>query len=494
MSKSPSKFERLPIKTKMTIWYTISFMAAMAFFFASFYIVTRNVLLGKIDNSLKSQTEEVVNVLKTQSISSASKEFILKTFQVTKTNLVLVLSKNNQIIAQSQTFPVDLEILSQLILSIRDNPKPHFITHEKTRFFLYPIFNNNEHVGTIIVGDSISVINEAFQALLNTLIVVFLLFLVPLILMGSLQTNILLEPLKELSKKMNTISTKNLSERVKVLNPKDEIGEVATAFNSLLDRIQKGFVKERQLIHDVSHQLKTPLTAMQSDLEIGLSKPRETKDYKITLENVLIDAIRMSDILRDMMSFAWASSDNQDKNFKKLNVSHILEEIAEIANQLGIKKNIKVKTSILHNIFIIGQKEKLGQIFLNILENAIKYSNINGKIYIQAHHDKGNAKIIIKDNGSGISKKDLPHIFERFYRGNTGKQGSGLGLSIVDALIKAHKGEIEVTSQKDKGTTIILTFPSIHYEEKKTQNNKRQKNKSKKPNHLSHIFKKTRAS
>jgi two-component system sensor histidine kinase ArlS len=488
MIKLFQKFEHLPIRTKMTVWFSISFIAVMAFFFTSFYIVTQSTLLTKIDNSLKNQTTEIVNLLENQTISPSSKELILKSFNITKTSLVLIFNSDFQIVAQSQSFPIDINLLSLLINDVQENQTPHFFTQEKTRFYIYPLISNNTLVGTIIVGDSISVINDAFSALINTLLVVFLLFLLPLILMSSLQTNILLEPLRDLAKTMNTITTKNLSSRVNILNPKDEIGEVSTAFNRLLDRLQKGLVKERQLIHDVSHQLKTPLTAMQSDLEIGLSKPRDKSIYKDILENVLLDTTRMANLLKDMMNFAWASSDNQDKSFKKHNLSHIIEEISEIVQHLALKKNLIVETSILHDMYIKGQREKILQIYLNILENAVKYSPNNSKIYIKAYYDNNSAKVLIKDQGIGISKKDLPHIFERFYRGNSSEEGSGLGLSITAALVKAHKGKIEVTSQKNRGTNFIVSLPCIQYDQKgspifekitKTQN--KQDKKAKKP-------------
>ncbi len=419
-------------------------------------------MLGKLDDTLTKQSAEISNLIKSESISPLSKELILRTFQITKTNFVLVLDNSGQIIAQSITFPLDTKFLENLQEDINTHKDPHFFSLDNIRFFINPLIINDSAVGIIIVGDSLNTISDAFGVLFNTLIVVFFLFLLPLILVSFLEADISLSPLRDLAKKMNAISTKNLSDRVDVLNPADEIGEVGTAFNGLLDRLQKGFVKERQLIHDVSHQLKTPLTAMRSDIEIALGKRRGLKEYHTILEDLYKDAHRMDSLLKDMMNFAWAASDEQERTFSEQNLSLILEEAAEITMGIGTEKNIDVQTTIEPNIIVLGQKEKLFQIFINILENSVKYSNEKGKIMVQASTDQTHVKIIIKDNGIGISKKNLPHIFERFYRvSGTNSEGSGLGLSIASALVKAHKGTIEVTSQKGEGTTFIISLPAV---------------------------------
>jgi len=435
-------------------------MTVLAFSFISFYLVTKNLMLTKTDDSLTAQATEITNLLKSESISPISKELILRTFRITKTNFVLVLDNSQQIIAQSITFPLDADFLLHLQDDINENKGPHFFSQDNIRFYIEPLVLQNNPVGIIIVGDSLNTISDAFGVLFNTLIVVFLIFLLPLILVSFLEADISLSPLRDLVKKMNAISTKNLSDRVNVANPKDEIGEVGIAFNNLLDRLQRGFVKERQLIHDVSHQLKTPLTAMRSDIEIALGKRRGLKEYHMLLQDLYKDTQRMDSLLKDMMNFAWAASDQQEQNFKNQNLSQILEEASEIITQISLEKNIDVQTSILLSIIFVGHREKLFQICMNILENAVKYSFNKGKILIQASSDQTHAKIIIKDHGIGIAKLHISHIFERFYRVDSkNHEGSGLGLSIASALVKAHKGNIEVISQKGEGTTFIISIP-----------------------------------
>ena len=435
-------------------------MAVMAFSFISFYYVSRNLTISKVDDTLIAQVEEITNILEEQTLSPATKEFIFDTFSISKTNLVIIANNNGNIIAQSQAFDINQEIYLKLLEISKQEAQPTFITEDTNRFYLVPLYNEQTYLGTIIVGDSILAINSALSVLINTMLLIFFIFVLPLILISYLEADISLQPLRDLVKTVNTITTKNLSERVETLNPKDEIGEVSTSINHLLDRLQRGFTKERQLIHDVSHQLKTPLTALRSDIEISLGKKRTIEEYEDILNNVYMDTKRMSDILKDMVNLAWAASEDQERNFTIINLSNIVEEAAEIATQVGFDKDIEVNTSITPKITIKGQREKIIQALLNIMENAVKYSKKHGKIYVKMLDSYPETKIIIKDTGIGITQKDLPYIFDRFYRGKSKiKEGSGLGLSIAGALIKAHKGTIEVTSKRQKGTTFVITLP-----------------------------------
>lgn len=461
LNKPLFNYNKLPIRTKLTIWYTISFIIVATFSFLGFFYVTQNMLRGNIDKTLKSQSDEIVKLLKDKNISPLSKGIILDSFNSTKTNFVLVVNNTGQIIAQSQSFAVDQYLLDKLLEHVRQQDfHKEFSTIEGNRFYVNPLTTDGQLDGVIIVGLSISSIQETFAVLLRVAIFILLLFALPLILFSFLEAEIFLYPLRSLANHLNRINTKNLSARVDIINPKDEIGEVSIAINQLLDRLQEGFIKERQLIHDISHQLKTPLTAIRSDIEIALSKKRSKADYQQILKDLYKDTIRMSKILKDMVNFAWASSEDQSKFFKLINISHILNEIQEIIEQLAYEKEIKLYSSIDKNMYIMGQKEKIFQTILNIMENAIKYTPKGGKIYLHAYKEQDQIKIIAKDTGIGIYKKDIPHIFERFYRGKSKiSEGSGLGLSIAAAIVKAHQGSIEVASVVNKGTTFLIKLP-----------------------------------
>lgn len=291
---------------------------------------------------------------------------------------------------------------------------------------------------------------------------ILLLFLT-LALLGFIIIYKITESLTYLSFRMRMISSKNLDERIDGIDSRDEIGELAQAFNQLLDRLHLAFKREQQFIADVAHELKTPLSTLRSTIEVSLSHKRTNEEYRQALTEAVSETHRVSTTLKNVLDLAWSETPMEQKNAASFNISDLMEELFELAQKMGIKKNIKVSGSFDANIIVIGFKEKLGRALLNIIDNAIKYVPTSGKIEIYLKKEKHQAVITIKDNGIGISEDNLPHIFDRFYRGSAGKKtlGSGLGLAIAKAIINSHKGEIEVESKVGKETVFTIFLPLV---------------------------------
>ena len=291
---------------------------------------------------------------------------------------------------------------------------------------------------------------------------ILLLFLT-LALLGFIIIYKITESLTYLSSRMRMISSENLDERVDDINNHDEIGELAQTFNQLLDRLHLAFKREQQFIVDVAHELKTPLSILRSTLEITLSYKRTNDEYRQALTAAVQETHHVSSTLKNVLDLAWSETPMEQKNAVSFNLSELMEELFELTEKMALKKNIKVSGSFDKNIEIIGFKEKLGRALLNIIDNAIKYTPTKDKVEIVLKKNKYQAIIEIKDNGIGISQKDISHIFDRFYRGSTREKtlGSGLGLAIAKAIVNSHKGAIEVKSEIGKGTVFLITLPLV---------------------------------
>ncbi|MBI4079462.1 MAG: HAMP domain-containing histidine kinase [Candidatus Levybacteria bacterium] len=290
---------------------------------------------------------------------------------------------------------------------------------------------------------------------------IFLLLLLILALDGFYIIYKITRNLTQLSDKMKTISSKNLNARVENIDSDDEIGNLAKTFNGLLDRIQQSFKREQQFIGDVAHELKTPLATLQTSIEIALKKKRSSQEYKEVLKESLIDVSKLSSTLKNVLDLAWSEAEFTKNAMQKFNLSQTLEELREIAEKLGAYKNIQLDSSIDPGIEIYGDRGKISQVLLNLLDNAVKYTKPDGKISISLRAKGTAAEVEIKDTGLGIDPRDLEHIFDRFYRGSkTSKTfGSGLGLAIAQAIIKAHRGAIKVKSRVNQGTTFKIILP-----------------------------------
>lgn len=264
-----------------------------------------------------------------------------------------------------------------------------------------------------------------------------------------------------LTKKMRQITTKNLDERVTEITTEDEIGELATTFNSLLDRLHDAFKREQQFIADVAHEIKTPLSTLRSSFEVTLHKKRPVAEYEKVLTDAVQDTNRISNTLRNILDLAWSEAPNEENISVTCNISDLMIEVVDIAKTLATQKDITIKESIEKEIVIHGHKDKLARAILNIVENAIKYTTKGGKVMLKLVGEEKKVIISVEDNGPGIEKEDIPHIFDRFYRGSQKKKelGSGIGLAISKSMITSHQGHIQVKSIVGKGTSFFIILP-----------------------------------
>ncbi|OGK52449.1 hypothetical protein A2966_02650 [Candidatus Roizmanbacteria bacterium RIFCSPLOWO2_01_FULL_41_22] len=268
------------------------------------------------------------------------------------------------------------------------------------------------------------------------------------------------QSITDLSSQIRQISSKNLDKRISSTKSGDEIGELGSSFNDLLDRLDKAFKRERQFIGDVAHEMKTPIATLRSSFEVTLQKERSNDEYKKIIKDSIVETDRLTITLKDVLDLAWSEVPNENLR-SKFDLSELMDEMSEIAQKLAIKKQITVNSSIASHIQMLGFRDRLGRAILNMIDNAIKYSQNKGKINISLIQEYNNALIIIKDNGQGIEESELEHIFDRFYRGSKTDVvfGAGLGLAISKATIGIHKGVIRVISKPKMGSTFTIALP-----------------------------------
>ena len=238
----------------------------------------------------------------------------------------------------------------------------------------------------------------------------------------------------------------------------DEIHELARTFNGMFDKLEKSFKQEKQFTSDVSHELRTPLAVIisQSDYAKGDEEYRGR-----ALEIIEREARRMSNLVNRLLTLSRSDSGRLKLNKEKLDFTEMCQMVAEQQETVASQKNIRVEANIEEGIHIEGDEAMTIRVLLNLMENAIKYGKEDGFVELTVKEDDGYAVCSITDNGIGISEEDLDKIWERFYRvdGSRTEEGSGLGLSMVDALVKAHDGRVEVSSTLGKGSCFKVYLP-----------------------------------
>lgn len=257
-----------------------------------------------------------------------------------------------------------------------------------------------------------------------------------------------------MTKQMEKITDKNLDARVAHSRSGDEISKLAHSFNALLSRLQGAFQREQQFIADIAHELKTPLATMKTSLELSLKKT-PNPEYSSMLKEIT----RLSETLKDVLDLAWTDSPKARTNGKNISLSELVKDITEIAEKMAYKKKLTIESFIESGIIVVGHKDKLARALLNLIDNAIKYTE-HGKITVSLSKVKEKAVITVQDTGSGISKEEQNSIFTRFYRGKKTARifGSGLGLAITKSIITLHGGTITVQSEGGKGSTFKITL------------------------------------
>jgi len=456
------------IRFRLTFWYTISLVLAIIVIFASFYFITRQVLHDQTDSSLEVHSNKIVEIVtssNTDMHQAIAREAFVEEFSNIPGMLVVVMNNSGMIVSSSQTVNPTDSVIRGLYETANQSQKPFFedqrIGSQELRFLVSPIVQNNSLLGVVIMGHPIDVIQKALNSLITMLGVVFAIFLVPAILGGYFNARAAVSPISDISEKLKQINSGNLSERVDNPNTGDEIEELSVTFNSLLDRLRSAFQRERQFIGDVAHEVKTPLAAQRTNIEVSLAKNRSKEEYRQALEESLVDNNRLSTTIKNVLDLAWSEADAARAQFENFNLSEVVQEIKDLGTKMAIVKQIAVDGSIEPNIIISGKKDKLERALINLVDNAINYTPEKGTVTISLQKKKDQAQFKVKDTGRGIAEKDLPHIFERFYRGSkTDKTfGSGLGLAITQAIIGALGGEIRAKSQIGKGSEFTVFLP-----------------------------------
>ncbi|MDC0765301.1 MULTISPECIES: sensor histidine kinase [Brevibacillus] len=228
--------------------------------------------------------------------------------------------------------------------------------------------------------------------------------------------------------------------------------------------IQVSWEKQQQFIADASHELRTPLTAIMVNLERLFRHPDHTIEQES--EKIMIgmqEAKRLSKLVSDLLTLARSDSNELQIMNQSLRLDEVAMKCTQVFAQLAIAREIRLETDIQQPIEMVGDQERLHQLMVILLDNALKYTNEDGRIYVSCKKEGGRASILVKDSGIGIAKEDIPYLFDRFYRvdkmRSRATEGTGLGLSIAKWIVDAHHGKIQVSSEVGIGTSFLVTLP-----------------------------------
>ncbi|MCE1252594.1 MAG: ATP-binding protein [Anaerolineae bacterium] len=393
-----------------------------------------------------------------------------RTFQqLTEGEIIRVLDASGNLVASPfgesrEALPLSLEGLNVL----RNNQEWwQFSELSGYPILIYnrPVSFQGRLVSILQVARSLKERNLSLENLQNTLIMITALVTLIAFGMGWLLSGITLQPIHKITRTAQTIGQEqNFSRRVNYSGPPDEVGQLAVTFNNMLAQLQDAYQKtahalemQRNFVADVSHELRTPLTTLRGNLGLlGRSPSLPAEEQNDILKDMVEESDRLIRLVNDLLVLARADARRNLANEAVL-IKPLAEECIRQARQLAPERTIKMQVE--DEIKVKGDRDALKQVLLILLDNAIKHSG--GEISLFACNDSEQVLIKVIDQGDGIPPEKLAHVFERFYRANDLRPGTGfgLGLPIARALVEAQAGAIHMLSETGKGCEVIISFP-----------------------------------
>jgi heavy metal sensor kinase len=274
-----------------------------------------------------------------------------------------------------------------------------------------------------------------------------------------------LQPVDEITKRAEGITSTNLSERLPVIRTGDELERLSVALNRMIERLDEAFQHINRFSADASHELRTPLTILQLELESiaqGQSLPPDLEDQ---IGSALGETHRMSHIVENLLAISRLDAGEAKIELTRLDLGQLAASTADQMRLLAEEKEIRFHSNVAENVFVKGDRSRLQQVIVNLVANAINYTPEAGEVEVVVRADGRKATLEVSDNGVGISAEALPHVFERFYRADKARSrnsgGAGLGLAIVKAVCSAHGAEIKVFSEEGNGSRFTVELPLL---------------------------------
>ena len=283
------------------------------------------------------------------------------------------------------------------------------------------------------------------------------------VLMGLFLAGRALRPIEAVIETARELSAGDLSRRIALRGPHDEIQRLADTFDAMLARLEAAFRSQQSFVADASHELRTPLTILQSHADLALSDPAaEVPQYRQALEVVSGEVRRLSRVVTGLLTLARADAGSLAVSCEPVDLAELCEEtLCRLRPLAGTRALVYAGPP---ELVVIGDPDWLRQLLLNLVENAIHHTAPEGTIRLAGRNAGDRARLEVRDNGCGIAPQDLPHLFDRFYRVDKARSrargGAGLGLAIGRWIVERHGGAIGVASEPGAGTTIVVTLPA----------------------------------
>ncbi len=455
------------VRLRLTLWYTLVLASLLLAFSIVVFILLTSNLNQRLDEGIKLRSVHLSAIL---TEAGTSGTLTLDTNEIL--NFQIQQDETAQVFGTDSVplLSLGLHLDDSLIkLAIGDalRGKSAYATTktqggDQIRIFVSPVLHDASVIGAVLVGREtrgVAVTLDSYKSMA----------LIALILITALAggggyfiTSRALKPVRYIAETAKVIGDGDLSRRIE-LTDGDEIGAVVLTLNNMFDRLQSAFIRERRFTSDASHELRTPLSIIEAEATLTLEKTRSKNDYKKALSLIAQETTHMSSIINDLLFLARSEAGKVNFVMEPLALGDFIKDLTMDVSVLARRKKQKLELKRIENPIILGDEIRLRQLFLNILENAIRYTPPKGTITVSLSVQDKTAVVEVADTGIGIAAGAMEHIFEPFFRADESRAredgGTGLGLAIGHQIAVAHGGKIKVESQENRGSSFSVSLP-----------------------------------
>ncbi len=459
LKKMTEKIHNLSIRAKITIWYTAAIIILSAIVITAMSSLSLDMIKRDISMRVNREVEEYSRMLSRPNNLPGNKKPALSFYE--QGVHLAVYDSDGTLLAGNIPFESVHE---------SDFSDGHFdkISDSSGEYY---VLTKAIHVmgkdNTLWLRGAASVTDESYSlsSTMRMNVIITIILAAAASFGGFIILGRAMAPVKKITQTAQRISeSSDLSQRIKIGGGGDEIHELAQTFDSMLDRIEQTFEREKQFTSDASHELRTPVAVILSECEYMADCSLTAEEYREAADSVKDQAEKMSRLINELLTISRMERNTIKLDFEETDISELLNFVCDEQEELH-NGSIILTRNIAPDISAYSDRLMIMRLFINLISNAYSYGKENGHINVSLDTDKNNIKVSVKDDGIGISTENLPKIWERFYQADPARTSdrngsSGLGLPIAKMIAALHHGNISVSSQIGKGSEFIFTFPS----------------------------------
>jgi len=448
---------------RLTLWYLAIFILSSALLFNLAYFLFYSTLRERDREIIREKAREYVTAEKTGGSEALTREFRLEEASGQLAGFfVRVADSKNQTVLLAIPHGWKKALPNEWPTSAPSYGEHTWTSLQRKEDIILDIVTYRLSGGQLLqVGKD----SHERKVLLYRFLTIFARIGVPLLVLGFFGGYLLasraLRPVRDLIQTVHSVQSGQIQARVPLPQSGDELDELAQLFNEMLGKIEKLVSGMREALDNVAHDLRTPATRLRGSVEAALQPECNPSALQEALMDCAEESERIVTMLNTLLDISEAETGVMKLHLEKLNIVPLINEVVELYQYVGEEKGVEIDTALPEELYARVDSDRMRQIIANLLDNAIKYTASRGRVAIEAYPKGDEVTVAIKDTGAGISQDDLPKIFDRLYRGDKSRsqRGLGLGLSLVRAVVSAHKGRIEVDSSPGQGSLFRLFLP-----------------------------------